>query len=86
MPPVPRLTFRQVVKVLRAHGFELSHVRGSHHYYRAGGRLVTVADHGKAVIAIGTMSAIIEQSGLTVEAFAPTTAKRVAKEQRDKPS
>ena len=65
MPPVPRLTFKQVVRVLRDNGFDLDHVRGSHHYYRnADRRLVTVPKHGNRVIPVGTMRSIIKQAGL----------------------
>jgi len=43
MPPVPRLTFRQVVKVLTVREFALSRGNGSHHIYRhADGRWTVV--------------------------------------------
>lgn len=63
MPPVPRLTFREAERILLAHGFELTRVRGSHHRYRhPDGRATTLANHGKTIIPLKTMRSIIRQS------------------------
>ena len=59
MPPVPRLTFRQVVKKLQAHGFEFVRSKGSHHRYEhSDGRATVVANHGSKIIPLGTMRSI----------------------------
>ncbi len=71
MPPVPRLTFRQVSKVLIGSGFEIVRVNGSHHRFKhPDGRWTVVANHGSKVIPLGTMRAIMRQSGLPDSAWA----------------
>ena len=61
---------KEVVKVLRKHGFVLVAQSGSHQKLRHGnGRQVIVAMHGNKPIPIGTLKSIIEGSGLDVEVF-----------------
>ena len=61
---------KEVVKVLRKHGFVLVAQSGSHQKWRHGnGRQVIVAMHGNKPIPIGTLKSIIEGSGLDVEVF-----------------
>jgi predicted RNA binding protein YcfA (HicA-like mRNA interferase family) len=61
---------KEVVKVLRKHGFVLIAQSGSHQKWRhANGRQVIVAMHGNKPIPIGTLKSIIEGSGLDVEDF-----------------
>lgn len=61
---------REVVKVLKQHGFTLVAQAGSHQKWRhANGRQVIVAMHGNKPIPVGTLKSIIEGSGLTVEDF-----------------
>ena len=61
---------KEVVKVLRRHGFVLMGQSGSHQKWRhANGRQVIVAMHGSKPIPIGTLKSIIEGSGLDVEEF-----------------
>ena len=61
---------REVVKVLRKHGFGLLAQSGSHQKWRhENGRQVIVAMHGSKPIPIGTLKSIIEGSGLDVEEF-----------------
>ena len=61
---------KEVVKVLRKHGFVLVAQSGSHQKWRhENGRQVIVAMHGKKPIPIGTLKSIIEGSGLGVEDF-----------------
>lgn len=70
MAPTPRLTFRQVERILRRHGYGFDHARGSHHYYRnTDDRIVTVARHGNRVIPVGTMRSIMKQAGLLDSAW-----------------
>ena len=61
---------KEVVKVLRRHGFLLIAQSGSHQKWRhENGRQVIVAMHGSKPIPIGTLESIIEGSGLDVEEF-----------------
>jgi predicted RNA binding protein YcfA (HicA-like mRNA interferase family) len=71
-----RLTYKDLIETLLAHGFvEKPPRNGSHRKYVgeiAGERkIVTVAPHGhlKAHPAIGTQKSIIRQSGLGKQAF-----------------
>lgn len=74
---MPRLkcTGRDVIAILLAHGFELLHHDGSsHRRYRGmvGGqvRFVDVAVHNlNDEIAVGTLSSIVRQSGLSKALF-----------------
>ena len=61
---------KEVVKVLRQHGFLCVAQSGSHQKWRhKNGRQVIVAMHGSKPIPIGTLKSIIEGSGLDVEDF-----------------
>jgi predicted RNA binding protein YcfA (HicA-like mRNA interferase family) len=64
-------TFRDVVKVLKAHGFGFVGSEGSHHHYvgEAGGakRLVQVAFHGQSTIKPRTFKSIVAQSGIPLK-------------------
>ena len=61
---------KEVVKVLRKHGFVLIAQSGSHQKWRhENGRQVIVAMHGNKPIPIGTLKSIVEGSGLDVEDF-----------------
>jgi predicted RNA binding protein YcfA (HicA-like mRNA interferase family) len=61
---------KEVVKILRKHGFGLVAQSGSHQKWRhENGRQVIVAMHGSKPIPIGTLKSIIEGSGLNAEAF-----------------
>lgn len=67
-PRSPRLTGREVIKILRKQGFKVSHVRGSHHILRhADGRATTVPVHRGEVIGPGLMSKILRDTDLTLE-------------------
>lgn len=61
-----------MVRALQDAGFELTHVRGSHHYLQlpdtAG--LVVVPVHGNRDLPIGTLRAILRQADLTPDEFA----------------
>jgi predicted RNA binding protein YcfA (HicA-like mRNA interferase family) len=61
---------KEVIKVLRKHGFQLAGQSGSHQKWRhQNGRQVIVAMHGSQPIPLGTLKSIIEGSGLEVEDF-----------------
>jgi predicted RNA binding protein YcfA (HicA-like mRNA interferase family) len=66
----PVRTARDVVKVLRRHGFELAGQRGSHQKWRhVNGRQVIVAIHANKAIPVGTLKSIIEGSGIDIKEF-----------------
>ena len=69
MTRLPGVSGKDVVQALRRGGFELSHIRGSHHYLRKSGvaALVVVPVHGSRDLPAGTLRAILHQAGLTVE-------------------
>ncbi len=61
---------KEVIRVLRKHGFLLVSQIGSHQKWRhANGRQVIVAMHGNKPIPIGTLKSIIDGSGLEIEQF-----------------
>ncbi len=53
---------RKIVERLRREGFELVSVRGSHHKYRKGDRVVIVP-HPKKDLPLGTARNIARQAG-----------------------
>jgi predicted RNA binding protein YcfA (HicA-like mRNA interferase family) len=66
----PVCNAKEVVKVLRHHGFLCVAQAGSHQKWRhENGRQVIVAMHGSKPVPIGTLKSIIEGSGLDVENF-----------------
>ena len=66
----PVCNAKEVIRVLRKHGFRLISQAGSHQKWRhANGRQVIVAMHGNKPIPIGTLKSIIEGSGLAIELF-----------------
>ena len=66
----PVCNAKEVVAVLRRHGFILAGQSGSHQKWRhANGRQVIVAMHGSKPIPLGTLKSIIKGSGLGVEKF-----------------
>jgi predicted RNA binding protein YcfA (HicA-like mRNA interferase family) len=66
----PVCNAKEVIRVLRKHGFLLVAQTGSHQKWRhANGRQVIVAMHGNKPIPIGTLKSIIEGSGLDADVF-----------------
>jgi predicted RNA binding protein YcfA (HicA-like mRNA interferase family) len=65
----PRLTADQVISILRHHGFLQVGQSGSHQKWRNPdtGKQVIVAHHRGRVLPLGTMRAIIEGSGISLE-------------------
>ncbi len=69
MTRLPRVTARDVERVLLKAGFQLSHTKGSHRSYTKGGKRVIVPFHGSKVIPPGTLRSILRQAALSVEEF-----------------
>jgi predicted RNA binding protein YcfA (HicA-like mRNA interferase family) len=71
MGGLPRVTGDAVLRALRRDGWEVSRTRGSHfmlhHPNRTGRPVVPV--HAGAIIAPGTLKAILRDAGMTVERF-----------------
>jgi predicted RNA binding protein YcfA (HicA-like mRNA interferase family) len=68
MPPVPAVRAEQVVKALERAGFTVTRVKGSHHRLRhPDGRATTVPVHAGRDLPKGTLRAILQDVGLTVE-------------------
>jgi predicted RNA binding protein YcfA (HicA-like mRNA interferase family) len=60
---------RELLAALQRKGYELTHVRGSHHYLRKPNvaALVVVPVHGNHPLPLGTLRSILRQAGLTVD-------------------
>ena len=69
MTRLPRVTARDVERVLLKTGFQLSHTKGSHRSYTKGSKRVIVSFHGSKVIPPGTLMSILRQAALSVEEF-----------------
>jgi predicted RNA binding protein YcfA (HicA-like mRNA interferase family) len=68
MPPVPSVPGHRLVKALERAGFEVTRVKGSHHRLRhPDGRSTTVPVHAGRDVPKGTVRAILQDSGLTVD-------------------
>jgi predicted RNA binding protein YcfA (HicA-like mRNA interferase family) len=69
---LPVCSGAQTIRALKAAGFFLHRVNGSHHVMRHLGppiKNITVPVHGGKALKRATLNSIIKQSGLTVEAF-----------------
>jgi predicted RNA binding protein YcfA (HicA-like mRNA interferase family) len=67
---LPICDAKDVIRVLRRHGFVRVGQKGSHKKWRhPDGRQVIVADHGNKAIPIGTLKSIIEGSKLKADDF-----------------
>lgn len=68
MPPVPAVRGDRLVKALERAGFTVTRVSGSHHRLRhPSGRSTTVPVHPGKDVPKGTLRAILQDTGLTVE-------------------
>jgi len=68
---LPHISGKKTLAALLHGGYTLTHVRGSHHYLRHPEKaaLVTVPVHGNRDLPPGTLRSILDQAGLTVDAF-----------------
>lgn len=68
MPPVPAVRGDKLVRALQRAGFTLTRVSGSHHRLRhPDGRSTTVPVHPGKDVPKGTLRAILQDTGLTVD-------------------
>ncbi|MFI5361497.1 MAG: type II toxin-antitoxin system HicA family toxin [Elusimicrobiota bacterium] len=65
----PRLKAREIVRILRRHGFRLAATKGSHQKWRndATEKQVIVPFHQGKDLPLGTLKSILEGSGIPLE-------------------
>lgn len=69
MGRLPRPTGKEMLRFFERRGFVLVRIRGSHHFLRKGNLHTSVPVHGKQVLPIGTLLAILEDIGMSREDF-----------------
>jgi len=70
MPKLPRLTARQIVKVLEKSGFSLARQSGSHMIYKnAAGKRATVPFHATKVLHPKVLKSILRDADLTTDSL-----------------
>ncbi len=64
-PKLPRLTSKQLIKILRRNGWEQARTTGSHviMVHPATQRILSIPHH-KRVMSIGTMSRLLKDAGI----------------------
>lgn len=68
MPKLPRLKGKELIKLLKRHGFEVIRTRGSHHFMRhPDGRGTVVPVHAGETIGPGLLSKIVRDTELTAD-------------------
>ena len=58
------MTGRDLLKLLKANGWKLDRVRGSHHILVKGSATVSVPVHGSRDVPKGTLHAILKEAGI----------------------
>jgi predicted RNA binding protein YcfA (HicA-like mRNA interferase family) len=69
---LPVVSGKRTVKALQRAGYDVRRIRGSHHVLVHPGpplRIVSVPVHGNHPLPPGTLSAILDQASLSIEAF-----------------
>lgn len=69
---LPSVSGKDALRALRKVGFQVRHIRGSHHVLVHSGppkRMVSVPVHGSRTIPPGTLAAILDEAGMTAEDF-----------------
>lgn len=61
------MTGKEIIKILKKHGWELLRVNGSHHRMGKGSLRTTVPVHANRDIGKGLLSAIEKQTGVTLK-------------------
>lgn len=70
MPPLPRVSGREIVRAFERGGWRLDRVEGSHHVLMApDGRRTTVPVHRNVTLPVGTIGRIIREAEVTVQEF-----------------
>lgn len=58
---------KQIIKILKAHGWTLTRTNGSHHMMKKGGVSVPVPVHGATDLKIGLLKDIEKQTGVKLK-------------------
>ena len=69
MPDVPLLKPREVVKVFKKLGWDVTRRKGSHIILTKDGHIATLSIPDHAEVARGTLRALIARAGLTIDEF-----------------
>lgn len=65
---LPRLTAKEIIRILEQEGFALARSSGSHHIYKnAAGTRVTVAVHAGKILAPKVLKSILRDMELSAE-------------------
>jgi predicted RNA binding protein YcfA (HicA-like mRNA interferase family) len=65
---LPRLSAKQIIRILERNGFALARSSGSHHIFKnAEGKRVTVPVHGNKVLHPKVLQSILRDMGVTAE-------------------
>ena len=55
---------KDLVRLLRQHGWTLEHIRGSHHILRKGGKTLSVPVHAGKDLGKGLLARLLKEAGL----------------------
>ena len=69
MPPIPLLKPREVIRAFKNLGWQVSRQKGSHVIMTKPGSIATLSIPEHAHVARGTLRALLEKAGTTVDAF-----------------
>jgi predicted RNA binding protein YcfA (HicA-like mRNA interferase family) len=58
------MTGKEVIKLLKKHGWTLDHIQGSHHIMLKGAAKISVPVHGNADMKPGTLHSILKEAGI----------------------
>lgn len=69
-PRAPKKTGREVIKILQSYGFEVSRIRGSHHFLKhPDGRATVVPVHRGETIGPALFAKIVKDTDLAIDDF-----------------
>lgn len=69
MPQVPVLRPRDVIKIFKKFGWDVTRSRGSHIILTKEGHIATLSVPNHSEVARGTLRSLIDKSGLTIDEF-----------------
>ena len=69
MGKLPRISGKEMVRLLEQLGFQVVRVRGSHHFMERGEQRTTVPVHAGRDLKIGTVRKILRDVGMTPTEF-----------------
>ena len=75
MPPVPLLRPREVVRAFERRGLASGSPEGGHIVLTKPGHIATLSSPDHALVAWGTLRALISKAGLTVDEFTAALEK-----------